>query len=214
MTSETVEKILADKTIRVGRHSSIYRPYYFNDDKGTYKVHNIIFYSDNGIIFETNQGWLEYVVNTLTQDNFLNSNLLTRDIEKIYINELTRRSKENFTRKENFYIPIAKKQYDNDKQANLYIYVDNVNIKINVAFQGMTTEDYSTQIADRNVTIFEVTGMTYEPIMVEKVVVDNFRQSNMGKLIADFKAENSYPLSDISDYTLSELFKKYTLIKK
>ena len=74
--------------------------------------------------------------------------------------------------------------------------------------------DLSTQIADRNVTVFEISGMTYEPIMIAKVIVDNFRQSDMGKLIADFKADNTRPLSDISDYTLIELFKKYTLTKK
>ena len=87
----------------------------------------INFYNEDGIILENEHGFLEPVTIHSDGKNFdkFNSNHITT----IYTKEFVRRAKPNFTRKENFYIPVSS---DNiwGKEAHLYIYVDNKDVKI------------------------------------------------------------------------------------
>lgn len=87
----------------------------------------ISFYNEDGIILENEHGFLEPVTIHSDGKNFdkFNSNHIT----SIYTKEFVRRAKPNFTRKENFYIPVSS---DNiwGKEAHLYIYVDNKDVKI------------------------------------------------------------------------------------
>ena len=73
-----------------------YNPYVAIDTKhNTYKLDNIIIYSDYGVLLETDRGW------------FGNNN----DLGDKYIGDINKRMKIDFSKKENFVIKSQKKDY-------------------------------------------------------------------------------------------------------
>lgn len=82
------------------------------DEKGNaYELENIIIYSENGVLLETDCGW------------FGDNNRLG----DVAIGTIKRRMKCDFSRKENFIIKEEKKNYRIDNKYTLYIYYKNIN---------------------------------------------------------------------------------------
>lgn len=218
MTSSDVMELVNNTKIRVGRSWEGYRPYSFttvvNGKTAKYEVHRIKFYNENGIIFTTRSGWLEALHQTVTKENLFNY-LLEEDKRAIYLNNLNRRAKENFNNKDNFFIPVKREYASDNKKADLYIYVDNVNIKVERTLTDTRQEECGTTVSDCTKIVRTITGLTDEPFQMLSTIYSNQRQSDIGKLVEDFKNKNtSYPLNNISDYALAELFRKYTLVEK
>lgn len=89
-----------------------YNPYVAIDEKGnTYELENIIIYSENGVLLETDRGW------------FGDNNRLG----DVAIGTIKRRMKRDFSKKENFIIKEEKKSYRIDNKYTLYIYYKNIN---------------------------------------------------------------------------------------
>lgn len=89
-----------------------YRPYIY--DK--YTIKNIMFYNENGVIAQSNNGWLE------------NNG---KDLEQITINvdEIALKRKEDFTIKGAFIISQGKELYGDNLGAYLYINADLFGVK-------------------------------------------------------------------------------------
>lgn len=89
-----------------------YNVYCAIDEKGnTYELENIIIYSENGVLLETDRGWFG--------DN--------NNLGDIAIGTIKRRMKKDFSRKENFITKEEKKSYRIDNKYTLYIYYKNIN---------------------------------------------------------------------------------------
>lgn len=91
-----------------------YNPYIAIDEKGNaYKLENIIIYSENGVLLETDRGW------------FGDNNRLG----DVAIGTIKRKMKRDLSRKENFIIKEEQKNYRIDHNYTLYIYYKNINCK-------------------------------------------------------------------------------------
>lgn len=91
-----------------------YNPYIAKDTKGNgYKLDNIIIYSEHGVLLETDRGWFG--------DN--------NDLGERYIGDINKRTKIDFSKKENFIIKSHKKDYKLETNYTLYIYYENINCK-------------------------------------------------------------------------------------
>lgn len=90
--------------IIIGKDYNWYRPYIY--DK--YTIKNIMFYNENGVIAQSNSGWLE------------NNG---KDLEQITINvdEIALKRKEDFKIKGAFIISKGKEPYGDNLGADLYI---------------------------------------------------------------------------------------------
>lgn len=89
-----------------------YNTYVAIDEKGNcYDLENIIIYSENGVLLETDHGW------------FGDNNRLG----DVAIGKIKRRMKRDFSRKENFIIKEKQKNYRIDNRYTLYIYYNNIN---------------------------------------------------------------------------------------
>ena len=94
------------------KQAAWYNVYCAIDEKGnSYELENIIIYSDDGVLLETDRGW------------FGNNN----DLGDVAIGTIKRRMKKDFSRKENFIIKEEKKSYRIDNKYTLYIYYKNIN---------------------------------------------------------------------------------------
>jgi len=98
--------------IIIGKDYNWYRPYIY--DK--YTIKNIMFYNENGVIAQSNSGWLE------------NNG---KDLEQIAINvdEITLKRKEDFKIKGVFMISKGKEPYGDNLGADLYINADLFGVK-------------------------------------------------------------------------------------
>ena len=98
--------------IVIGKDYNWYRPYIY--DK--YTIKNIMFYNENGVIAQSNSGWLE------------NNG---KDLEQITINvdEITLKRKEDFKIKGAFIISKGKEPYGDNLGADLYINADLFGVK-------------------------------------------------------------------------------------
>ena len=98
--------------IVIGKDYNWYRPYIY--DK--YTIKNIMFYNENGVIAQSNSGWLE------------NNG---KDLEQITINvdEIALKRKEDFTIKGAFIISQGKEPYGDNLGAYLYINADLFGVK-------------------------------------------------------------------------------------
>lgn len=96
------------------KEATWYNPYIAKDTKGNgYKLDNIIIYSEDGVLLETDRGW------------FGNNN----DLGDQYIGDINKRMKIDFSKKENFIIKSHKKDYKLETNYTLYIYYKNINCK-------------------------------------------------------------------------------------
>ena len=98
--------------IVIGKDYNWYRPYIY--DK--YTIKNIMFYNENGVIAQSNSGWLE------------NNG---KDLEQITINvdEIALKRKEDFKIKGAFIISKGKEPYGDNLGADLYINADLFGVK-------------------------------------------------------------------------------------
>lgn len=157
---------------------------------GNAKVRNIIFYNDNGIIAETNQGWIE------------NNG---QDIKKIEVENLANRNKVVLTRKENFVVKTSETDYDGRKYLNIYLYVDGENITIeqtqkchhiietdySLSYQHSDFCSYAGKIGDVNFN-FEVLRKCEN--------IDHEEKENAVKLFEELKNNHGIYRMDLYDF--------------
>lgn len=104
-------------------------------DLKSYELDNIIIYSEKGALIETDCGWFHHSNN---------------DLDGVEIKpEIIRKTKIDFTKKENYVIKSPKKSYyDDNKRYTLYLYYKNINYK----FDGLTLDGLFLNI---NYSIFD-----------------------------------------------------------
>lgn len=103
---------MENKKINLLKQNEWYNPYIAIDEKGNcYELENIIVYSENGVLLETDRGW------------FGDNNRLG----DVAIGTIKRRMKRDFSKKENFIVKEEKKNYRIDNKYTLYIYYKNIN---------------------------------------------------------------------------------------
>ena len=103
---------MENKKINLSKQNEWYNTYVAIDEKGNaYELENIIIYSENGVLLETDRGW------------FGDNNRLG----DVAIGTIKRRMKRDFSKKENFIIKEEKKNYRIDHNYTLYIYYKNIN---------------------------------------------------------------------------------------
>lgn len=93
-----------------------YNPLQAITEKGeAFELDNIIIYSENGVLIETDKGWFAYSNN---------------DIDGMEIKPaIKRKTKVDFTKKENFVCKSIQKEYRCDCRYTLYLYYKNINYK-------------------------------------------------------------------------------------
>ena len=98
--------------INLVKQNEWYNSYNAIDEKGNcYELENIIIYSENGVLLETDRGW------------FGDNNRLG----DVAIGTIKRRMKRDFLKRENFIIKEEKKSYRIDHNYTLYVYYKNIN---------------------------------------------------------------------------------------
>lgn len=125
--------------MKITRTSKWYRPYGVNVGGKGYYVNKIYFYDENGIICNSQSGWLE--------------SKSGRDIEEIYlpIEKIIRRNKEKFDG-EVFGIPY-KEYYEKDIKINLYIPAKMLNIHYEKTVRMFDTEIYDYFVGGEDILI-------------------------------------------------------------
>lgn len=170
----------------------ISRYYYFNDNA----IKNIIFYDDNGIIFQTNQGWLEY----------------QGDIRSIECGEIASRNKENLTRKENFVIKSSEKHWSNNRaELILYLYVDNCNIKLKKTDEEVKIfgNDYNLSHCHNYYTTFEgmIDGQPFKMSVLTKYENIDIKEKKQALKVFESIKKDCYFIDE------AEFLKLYNLCK-
>lgn len=153
-------------------------------------VNNIIFYNEDGKILEMNRGWFGY----------------NNDCESLDLGSITYRRKVNLNRKENFYISIADNIHG--LAYDLWIYVDNINVKIiDKGTCEKKCDCYSIQVYhDYD---FEVYGYKFsQQFYVESIKTD------FGKKVDEMSKELEQLNIRIDSYYLAQLLINYDLVKK
>lgn len=138
----------------------------YGEYKGTfggteYRFRNIYLYDDNGIITEFSP-----LGANKSYDKETNKIELLEEDKKDVNNNISicipaRRAKENFTRKENFFIPRKDYHYYDSYGADLYLYVDNDTITLKkLSDDTVTRQSYrdGLQILETHYEVFEVGG--------------------------------------------------------
>lgn len=145
--------------IIIGKDYNWYRPYIY--DK--YTIKNIMFYNENGVIAQSNSGWLE------------NNG---KDLEQMAINvdEIALKRKEDFKIKGAFIISKGKEPYGDNLGADLYINVYLVNLhfteykkefdSIRKYYKGVDFDNQEFEIAE-NVKWLKENWYTYQTIVQE-----------------------------------------------
>lgn len=103
----------------IKRGSNWYRPYYIELSTGVYKVDDIVFYNNDGIICNTDCGWLSKGIEGYCGD----------DIESIElpVDSIKLRRKIKFDGE--VFAMTHRKEYERETTATLYIPADMLNIK-------------------------------------------------------------------------------------
>ena len=114
------------------RQESCWNPFFAITDKGNiFELDNIIIYSEQGELIETGRGWFDHG----------NNNFETNDGLEIKP-EIKRKTKINFTKKENFVIKSPENNYRLETRYTLYIYYKNIDYKYN----GITLDSFFLNI--------------------------------------------------------------------
>lgn len=154
------------------------------------EINNIVFYNEDGIIAETNQGWIE--------NN-------RKDITKIEVENLANRNKINLTKKENFVVKTSETDLDGRKKAHLYLYVDGENIAIekvgtrhhvietdySLSYQHSYYATYSGKVGDVNFNFETLTKCEN---------IDHYKKEKATKLFEELKANHGIYGIDLYDF--------------
>ena len=157
-------------------------------------IDNIIFYNDDGFIAETHQGWFRKGVNNYKE--FEVGNIKIRN--KTSLNKMDK--------KENFVIPV-KDTFGNLKY-DLYLYVDNNNIKIVNSLPEHKT------MSDTLIFVYEVLKISIFNEIIEIKIYIKSEKTDFGELVSTKLEELKQLDINIDTYDLSLLLKHYNLIKK
>lgn len=157
-------------------------------------INNIIFYNDNGLITETKRGW------------FGNSN---NGYEELEVGEIKIRNKtilNKLNKQENFVIPI-KDEFNNSKY-DLYLYIDNTNIKI------ISETIKEQKMSSTYIQIFNIFKIS---IFDEIVEVKNYltsKTTEFGDKVKKIYKELQNLSINIDEYTLSLIMENFDIVKK
>lgn len=156
------------------------------------KINNIIFYNDEGSFLELHQGWFG---NT---DNYC---------KVLDLGSISYRRKINFSKKENFCVSVAEK-YTNYKNYDLYIYIDNKNVKITDKGEQEVQFDASKVTVYHNYD-FEVYGYKFSQHFYVKSYNTDF-----GNKVDAMAKELEELHINIDTFYLRLLMEKYELVRK
>lgn len=160
------------------------------------QVNNIIFYNDEGIMFETHHGWFG------TGDNKIDSFDL---VDEVKVRRATALNK--MDKKDNFFVSVAN-LYSKDNKYDLYLYVDGN--KISLDKEEIKEEKFSdTQIrryAKRTLTIYN------KKIDLEETL--KFIQTDFGNKVENIQNELKELGIKLGSFELAQLLKHYDLVKK
>ena len=199
----------------ISRGNSWLRPY--NLDGG--KVDTIIFYNETGILLTSRSGWLE---NAIT-DNSL------RDIQEITLDHAPKqRNKENFTRKEHFYIKHSKKSNYDDPTRTLYIYVDNKNVCLEKEKDLVEkSEGYNGQDLFMHYEFYKLSGLIVErevttPIATNKLnsvrlkafIKSEYKDNVLSQQVRELHEICKGLYINVSEYDLTKLLKVVEVTKR
>lgn len=130
------------KNLNLVRTSRMWNPLTAITEKGqAFELDNIIIYSENGVLIETDRGW------------FGSGNNEIEEGVKIFP-EIKRKLKIDFTKKENYVIKSEPKDYRIEQHYTLYLYYKNVNYN----FEGLTLDNLFLNL---NYNILNGTIKTY-----------------------------------------------------
>lgn len=167
-------------------------PFIMNDRQIT----NIIFYNDEGILFETHRGWFGYGNNAFKSFDL---------VDEVKVRRITALNK--LDKKENFVVSSSI-AYSNDKGYDLYLYVDGKNISLDK--EEFKEENFSsTQIrkyVNRCLTIYN------KKIDLEETL--KFVDTDFGQEVKKTKEELSSLGIQINQYDLIKLLETYNLVKR
>ena len=159
------------------------------------QVTNIIFYNDEGIMFETHRGWFG-------NGNNVFRTLNVGDVKTRRVTALNKLDK-----KENFVVSSSI-AYSNDKGYDLYLYIDGKNISLDK--EEFKEENFSsTQIrkyVNRCLTIYN------KKIDLEETL--KFVDTDFGQEVKKIEEELSSLGIKINQYDLTKLLKNYNLVKR
>lgn len=195
---------MENKKINLLKQNEWYNPYIAIDEKANcYELENIIIYSENGVLLETDRGW------------FGDNNRLG----DVAIGAIKRRMKRDFSKKENFIIKEEQKSYRIDNRYTLYIYYKNINCNfIGYSIDGLFLNTNFTIL--NNYKIDDVigfvnnksNGIAYSDELkeaYEKVDSYNFQYhpeelENAIKLIREKQKQYKRALEEEENYTLKD----------
>lgn len=109
-------------------------------------------------------------------------------------------------KKENFVIPL--KNYLNEKCYNLYLYIDDNNIKI----INHTIENKN--MTDTLIYTYDVFSISIFNEIVEIKTFIKSEKTNFGNIVEQMQNELKALNIDIDEYILTKLMKQYDLVKK
>lgn len=165
-----------------------YNPFVLDD----IKINNIIFYNDEGQLLDLNQGW------------FGNNNNYCQSLD---LGSISYRRKINFSKKENFCVSVAEK-YTNYKNYDLYIYVDNKNVKI--IDKGLREIQFdASKVTVYHDYDFEVYGYKFSQYFYVKSYNTDF-----GNKVDAMAKELEELHINIDTFHLRLLMEKYELVRK
>ena len=155
-----------------------YRPYHY----GKYVIKNIKFYNENGVVIETNNGWLE-------------NNKKDLDYIGLNIDDIQLKRKEDFSLKGAFMISKGK-DYSDELGAELYINVELVNLhfteykkeydSIRKYYKGIDFDNQEFEVAE-NVKWLKGDYYKYSSILEDKVKNFNARTYDLDEeILNDF----------------------------
>ena len=198
--------MLKENLKRIGKKASCFRPYFLNYNDKSYEVEKIIFFKNNETILKTKK-WLEKFNSLETAKKYCSG----IDIEEIFIKEPIKKIKENLSLKENYF--ISKTNQFNEKVCSLYIYVDDVDIKITKTKEETITETF-LDINDYFVTYteYEIKGITEEKFKTVTRKSDEGKLNKVGLKANALveKHKNDYELN-FNVYQWAKILKKYEL---
>lgn len=187
------------------------RPYGLNGKQ----VHRIYFYDVNGVILASRSGWLEKSYRELQENIFYFG---TTDVQEIDIVEPVKKIKKDFSIKKNFYVK-AEKQYDWEDVAgkyDLYIYIDNSNVRIEKTKELTRDEENTTYINTVKYTEYLIIGITPEPFKVidsEILKTEDTQEKALAKEILKILEEEKV-YCNLDEYTLCNLLKVFSITRK
>jgi hypothetical protein len=178
----------------INRHSPIFRPYAINGRT----VKDILFFDENGIVFQSNRGWLEVS--------------RSADIERIELEqeELKTRRKENFKAKEAYLMSTTE---HGEKKYLLYIPCSLVDLT--------STGEVEKKFTDHSqyFNTFSIKGkfQTGKGVDLTEITLETYNRTvrnDYGLMVEKIHNELKSKNIKLDEYTLKQILNDYDLVAK